>query len=322
MHTPNNPETRPYAKHRRLAPTGRHRWAEHSDGRHRTPTVPWRDHITQLRSDSSRWGAAGIRHLRSRHGSVAAALLLVVGLAPVAVTGSTGDPGGDEPTGVVPTSAPAALAERSAAADTASRSSDRDAASVDADEIVQALPEAVAIEPVASPDDSDDEDSDQDEDREDSRDDEDDADQTPEPVGGLNEQQMAHAAAIVQVGKDMDLPEQAWVVALATAMQESTMKVLANPAYPESYDVPNDGTGSDHDSVGLFQQRPASGWGSVEELMDPETSARKFYEALEGVSGWEEMAVTVAAQTVQVSAFPDHYAKHEPLARELVDALS
>lgn len=143
-----------------------------------------------------------------------------------------------------------------------------------------------------------------------------------EPIAGLNETQMEHAATIVRVGQEMGLPRQAYVVALATALQESNLRNLANPVYPDSYQYRHDGSGYDHDSVGLFQQRPSMGWGTVAQIMDPEYSARAFYQRLKGVPGWENMPVTVAAQTVQVSAFPDYYAKHEPLARKLVDALT
>ena len=63
-----------------------------------------------------------------------------------------------------------------------------------------------------------------------------------------------------------------------TALTESSLRVLSNTgAYPDSGNIPNDGDGSDHDSVGLFQQRPAAGWGSVENLMDPVWSSRAFY---------------------------------------------
>jgi hypothetical protein len=63
------------------------------------------------------------------------------------------------------------------------------------------------------------------------------------------------------------------------------------------------------------------GWCSVADCMDPAVSARVFYQALAQVPGWESMPVTVAAQTVQVSAFPDYYADDEWLARELVAAI-
>jgi hypothetical protein len=141
-------------------------------------------------------------------------------------------------------------------------------------------------------------------------------------AAGLSQTQLDNAQTIVRVGEQMDLPERAYVVAVATSMQETNLRNLANTGLPESENLPNDGTGYDHDSVGLFQQRPASGWGSVDELMDPQTSARKFYQALEDVPGWEDMPVTVAAQTVQGSAFPDAYAKHQGNAEAVVDALT
>jgi hypothetical protein len=144
----------------------------------------------------------------------------------------------------------------------------------------------------------------------------------PKPVGGLNRRQMAHAATIVRVGQELGLPRRAYVVALATALQESNLKVLASTAIPKSHGYPNDGVGSDHDSVGLFQQRPSMGWGTVAECMDPVSSARSFYAGLRQVSGWRKLPITVAAQAVQVSAFPNHYAKHERLARTLVKALT
>jgi hypothetical protein len=132
---------------------------------------------------------------------------------------------------------------------------------------------------------------------------------------------MDHATTIVEVGQELGLPKQAYVVALATALQESKLLVYASWVYPESMEYPHDAIGSDHDSVGIFQQRPSMGWCSVEDCMDPAASARVFYRALADVPGWEDMPVTVAAQTVQVSAFPDHYADDEWLARDLVAAI-
>jgi hypothetical protein len=142
------------------------------------------------------------------------------------------------------------------------------------------------------------------------------------PVAGLDQTQMNHAKTIVDVANQMKLPKQAAVVAVATSMQETNLRNLANTGLPESENIPNDGTGFDHDSVGLFQQRPASGWGSVDQLMDPATSTKKFLTALQQVPGWENMPVTVAAQTVQGSAFPDAYAKHQGNAEAVVDALT
>jgi hypothetical protein len=54
---------------------------------------------------------------------------------------------------------------------------------------------------------------------------------------------------------------------MVTARQESDIKVLANPNVPASFNYPHDGQGSDHDSVGIFQQRQS--WGSTKDLMSP-----------------------------------------------------
>ncbi|EEP75078.1 hypothetical protein MCAG_05405 [Micromonospora sp. ATCC 39149] len=56
--------------------------------------------------------------------------------------------------------------------------------------------------------------------------------------------------------------------------------------------------------------------------MRPTYAARVFYEALLEVPGWEEMSVTAAAQSVQISAFPDAYAQHEERATTVVAALT
>lgn len=124
---------------------------------------------------------------------------------------------------------------------------------------------------------------------------------------GLTSAQIENARTIIEVGKKRGLPPRAWTVAVATAMQESTMRNLYY---------------GDRDSLGLFQQRPSAGWGSPAQVTDPVYAANKFYDHLEEVPGWQRMALTVAAQTVQRSAFPLAYAKHERLAAALVKALT
>ncbi|MGC9668985.1 hypothetical protein ACNTMW_20805 [Planosporangium sp. 12N6] len=142
---------------------------------------------------------------------------------------------------------------------------------------------------------------------------------THAPVADLSQSQMDNAVAIVEVGRQMKLPRQAFVVAIATALQESDLHILANPAVPASMGRPHQGVDNDHDSVGLFQQRP--NWGRVDQRMDPRESARLFYTALIEVPDWEQMAVTVAAQTIQMSAFPEAYGKHQSRAERIVDAI-
>ena len=119
--------------------------------------------------------------------------------------------------------------------------------------------------------------------------------------------QRQNAATIVQVGVALAVPARGEVVALAAAMQESQL-----------YNLGDLGANNDHDSLGLFQQRPSMGWGSPAQVTDPVYAATAFYLALGSVHGWESMAITVAAQRVQRSAFPNSYAQWETDATSLV----
>jgi murein DD-endopeptidase MepM/ murein hydrolase activator NlpD len=149
---------------------------------------------------------------------------------------------------------------------------------------------------------------------------------------GLSASQLDIAATIVSVGEQMQIPSRGIIVALATASQESGFKNYANDGKggdlkPDQVDVgrsmdfPHDAVGTDHGSVNAFQQQ-YPWWGTLEELMDPPTAARKFYDALLAVDGWESMPVTVAAQRVQRSAYPLAYADDEVLATTLYDRLA
>jgi hypothetical protein len=132
---------------------------------------------------------------------------------------------------------------------------------------------------------------------------------------------MDNAKIIVRTGEKMGVPRRGLVIAVATAMQESNLYNYASSVLPESQNYPHQAIGWDHDSVGLFQQRPSSGWGSVADLMQPEYATRQFLTALEQIPGWQDMALTDAAQAVQISGLPWAYAQHEWRATEVVDAI-
>jgi hypothetical protein len=135
-----------------------------------------------------------------------------------------------------------------------------------------------------------------------------------QPVTGsitpLNDERRANAQIIVSVGRELGIPDYGIVIALATAMQESSLRNI---------------NWGDRDSVGLYQQRPSSGWGTVEQIMDPAHATRLFFggpqnpnrgktRGLLDIAGWQNMTLTDAAQRVQISAFPKAYAKWEPSA--------
>ena len=133
-------------------------------------------------------------------------------------------------------------------------------------------------------------------------------------VTTLTAEQEGNAHIIIQVGREQGIPDYGIIIALATAMQESSLRNI---------------DWGDRDSVGLFQQRPSTGWGTVEEILNPHHAAYLFYHGRSGytrglmdIAGWQSMPLTVAAQKVQISAYPDHYAKWEASARAWFAALA
>lgn len=135
----------------------------------------------------------------------------------------------------------------------------------------------------------------------------------PSSGPSLSAEQRGNAATIVAVGRSLGVSDHGIVIALAAAMQESSLRNLSH---------------GDRDSVGLFQQRPSQGWGSAAALQDPATAAKRFFTGNPGhtrglldIAGWSSMNVTTAAQAVQVSAYPKAYAQWEKTAQSLLASL-
>lgn len=148
----------------------------------------------------------------------------------------------------------------------------------------------------------------------------------------LGAEQLAIASRIVAVARQQGISDKGIKVAFMTALQESRLRMYANSSVPESLEYDHDAVGSDHDSVNPFQQRPSSGWGTVAELMDLDYSIKAFFGGPDGpnggsprglldIDGWESMEPGVAAQTVQVSAYPTAYNNWEAAADQLVSTL-
>ncbi|WP_223627827.1 LysM peptidoglycan-binding domain-containing protein [Microbacterium sp. EST19A] len=126
----------------------------------------------------------------------------------------------------------------------------------------------------------------------------------------LTAEQAANAALIIRVGRELGVSDRAVAIALATGMVESGLRNL---------------DWGDRDSLGIFQQRPSTGWGAPAQIMDADRSTRVFYggpsdpngqmtRGLLDIPGWESMAFTDAAQAVQISAYPDKYGQWEAQA--------
>ncbi|MEV6369994.1 hypothetical protein AB0L86_24215 [Micromonospora musae] len=123
----------------------------------------------------------------------------------------------------------------------------------------------------------------------------------------LDDAQLDNAKAIIKAAKKSGVGERGAVIGVATSLQESKL-----------YNLGHLGAYNDHDSQGLFQQRPSSGWGTPDQITDPDYAATAFFTALKNVDGWQNLPLTQAAQTVQVSAYPFAYAQWEDQAADIV----
>jgi LysM repeat protein len=133
----------------------------------------------------------------------------------------------------------------------------------------------------------------------------------------LTAEQQQNARVIIRVGRELGVGDQAIVIALAAAAQESSLKNIHH---------------GDRDSLGLFQQRPSTGWGTPAQLTDAAHATKLFFggrtnpnvgktRGLLDVRGWSSMSLTDAAQAVQLSAHPTAYAKWEAPARTWLSTL-
>lgn len=152
------------------------------------------------------------------------------------------------------------------------------------------------------------------------------------PVSGLSPAQAANARTITAVAASRG-DDRAAQIALMVALAESNLLVLTNPHDPAGGAYPNQGVGHDHDSLGLFQQRPA--WGSAAQRMDPTTSTNLFLDALLTTPGWSTLPPSYAAQLVQRSAYDGmprqannysaivggNYLARQPVAAQLLAAI-
>ncbi len=117
----------------------------------------------------------------------------------------------------------------------------------------------------------------------------------------LDPEQLANAAAIVAATAQKHLPARAAVIAVATALQESSLRNLP---------------GGDRDSLGLFQQRAT--WGPATLRLNPVAATGLFLDALSQVPDWQQLPTAVASDQVQHSAFPEAVTTWEPAASGLV----
>ncbi|CAH0169834.1 MULTISPECIES: LysM domain-containing protein [unclassified Microbacterium] len=126
----------------------------------------------------------------------------------------------------------------------------------------------------------------------------------------LNGLQAENVRLIIRIGRELGVSDRGIAIALGTSMVEAWLRNLE---------------WGDRDSLGLFQQRPSTGWGEPDQIMNRDHSIRAFFlgtsnadgtttRGLLDIPGWEKMSFADAAQAVQISAYPDRYAKWEDAA--------
>lgn len=127
-------------------------------------------------------------------------------------------------------------------------------------------------------------------------------------------EQATNAITIAAASRDLGVPRRGLQIAIATAIQESKLVNLP---------------GGDRDSIGLFQQRPSSGWGTPAQVGDPVLATKAFYgradhthnTGLLDIYRWQYLPLTQAAQQVQRSGVPNAYAQWEQTASDIADLL-
>lgn len=168
----------------------------------------------------------------------------------------------------------------------------------------------------------------------------------------------------IGVAKTMGIGRDGQIIAVMVMQQESSIRNLANDGtstfnswpwpgkaywlataklslrYPHDRFGVRDGA-YNGDSIGLYQQRPAYGWGDyglstrrtdpggvVRRLLDPRWEAMAFFggdrsaaptSGLLDIAGWQSMSKNDAAQRVQGSNTPNAYGQWETLATQYVD---
>ncbi len=145
------------------------------------------------------------------------------------------------------------------------------------------------------------------------------------PVADLSPVQSRNARIITGVAIQRDLGQEAAAIAVAAALAETGLINFANDGTSELYaseinrplsdveravarrslDYPHDEVGNNLDSIGLFQQRPTTGWGAPERLIDPASAAGLFYDRLLKIPDWQSGVPWQTAQQVQSSPSAD-----------------
>jgi cell wall-associated NlpC family hydrolase len=132
----------------------------------------------------------------------------------------------------------------------------------------------------------------------------------------LDSEKLSNAAVVIQTGNLMKIDATGIVAALMAAMTESNLH-----NYQTTDFAPYTSRVQDHDSLGIFQMRPSTGWGTVAQVTDVIYEATTWFQHLQNIPNWMTLPLGPLDQLIEQSAFPLRYAGHETDARALYSAL-
>lgn len=137
-------------------------------------------------------------------------------------------------------------------------------------------------------------------------------------IQGWSGEQLDNAATIIRTAEALGFARDGQILGVMTAMGESSLRNIDYGDWETSGFTNPDGSRTT--SIGLFQQQ--EWWGSVEQRMDPATSATLFYDRLGRLVDWQAMAASHAIHRVQINTDRDYYTRYQADATAVVDALS
>lgn len=125
----------------------------------------------------------------------------------------------------------------------------------------------------------------------------------------IDSQQAGYAVMIYNTAVSLGGTTRDAMVGIMTAMTESSLQNLP---------------GGSADSLGLFQQRPSQGWGTIAQIMNPQYAARTFFQRLLALGNRNTLSPQMEAQSVQRSGTPDgsNYARYQNFATQIVNVLA
>jgi hypothetical protein len=137
-------------------------------------------------------------------------------------------------------------------------------------------------------------------------------------IEGWQGEQLENAATIMTTASALGLGRDGQILGVMTAMGESSLRNIDYGDWETSGFTNPDGSRTS--SIGLFQQQ--DWWGTVDQRMDPATSATLFFTRLVRLPDWQQMEPSHAIHRVQINMDRDYYSRYEADATAVVDGLS